>query len=108
MAEHVGLGRYGDALNPLGTRQACAELARVLAVGGNLLFSLPVGRPRTCFNAHRIHSPAQVLDYFDDLELVEFSAVDDDGAFVANIEPERVAAANYACGLFSFRRNENG
>ena len=49
VAEHVGLGRYGDPLNPAGTRLACAELARVLAPGGELFFSLPVGRPRVCF-----------------------------------------------------------
>lgn len=61
VAEHVGLGRYGDPLNPAGTRLACAELARVLASGGDLFFSVPVGRPRTCFNAHRIHSPGQVI-----------------------------------------------
>ena len=57
VAEHVGLGRYGDPLDPLGTKKACRELARILVVGGNLYFSLPVGRPRLRFNAHRIHSP---------------------------------------------------
>jgi hypothetical protein len=31
VAEHIGLGRYGDPLNPLGTQQACAEISRVLA-----------------------------------------------------------------------------
>ena len=31
VAEHIGLGRYGDPLEPLGTRKAIAELSRVLA-----------------------------------------------------------------------------
>ncbi|MEZ4835030.1 MAG: DUF268 domain-containing protein [Caldilineaceae bacterium] len=42
--EHVGLGRYGDPLDPGGTRRACAELQRVVAPGGNLFLSTPVGR----------------------------------------------------------------
>ena len=46
VAEHVGLGRYGDPLDPEGTKKACQELARVLAPGGNLYFSVPVGHPR--------------------------------------------------------------
>jgi hypothetical protein len=33
VVEHVGLGRYGDALDPKGDARACAELARVLAQG---------------------------------------------------------------------------
>ena len=104
VVEHIGLGRYGDPINPAGTRLACAELARVLAPGGNLFFSTPVGRPRVCFNAHRVHSPVQVLDYFRGLELVEFSAVDDTGNFLINADCDRLERASYGCGLFWFRR----
>jgi len=106
VAEHVGLGRYGDRLNPAGTREACAELARVLAPDGNLFFSLPLGRPRVCFNAHRIHSPAQILGYFPGLRLAEFSAVDDRGRFRASIRPQELEAPEYACGLFWLRRDK--
>jgi hypothetical protein len=81
VAEHVGLGRYGDPLDSYGTRKAASELRRVLARGGNLFFSLPVGKPRLCFNAHRIHSLPQVLEYFTGLDLLEFSAIDDHGKF---------------------------
>jgi hypothetical protein len=45
VAEHIGLGRYGDSLDPHGTQKAATELSRCLAKGGNLFFSLPVGRP---------------------------------------------------------------
>jgi SAM-dependent methyltransferase len=104
--EHVGLGRYGDDLNPLGTRQALAELERVLAPGGNLFLSTPIGRPRVCFNAHRIHDPRQIVSWMADLELVEFSAVDDDGLLHLCVEPREMAALRYGCGLFWFRRHE--
>lgn len=77
VAEHIGLGRYGDLLDPLGTKKAAAELSRCLDRGGNLYFSLPVGKPKLCFNAHRIHSPKQILKYFPFLKLIEFSVYDD-------------------------------
>lgn len=104
VAEHIGLGRYGDPLDPLGTQKAASELNRVLAPGGTLYFSLPVGRPRVCFNAHRIHTPQQILDYFSSLELVRFSGIDDGGVFKVNINPADFADANYACGLFQFTK----
>lgn len=104
VAEHIGLGRYGDPLDPEGTRKAAMELERVLAPGGNLYFSLPVGRDRLCFNAHRIHDPLSILQYFSNLDLVEFSGVDDGGQFVRKIEPSCFSTKNYSCGMFWFRK----
>ncbi len=105
VAEHIGLGRYGDPLDPLGTQKAAAELSRCLAQGGSLLFSVPVGKPRLCFNAHRIHSPGQILRYFDGLKLVEFSGSDDNKTFMRNIEPGALENSKYACGFFWFRKD---
>jgi SAM-dependent methyltransferase len=108
VAEHVGLGRYGDPLVVDGTRRACSELSRVLAPGGDLYFSLPVGEPRTCFNAHRIHAPDAICKYFSDLELVSFGMVDDRGNYRPNVEIASARSAQYACGLFHFRRPRDG
>ena len=104
VAEHIGLGRYGDPLDPDGTKKACAELARVLAPGGNLFFAMPVGRARTCFNAHRVHDPREVPAMFPGLELVEFAGVADDGAFRRHRKPEDLAGSDYACGMYWLRR----
>ncbi len=105
VAEHIGLGRYGDPLDPHGTKKAAAELTRTLAKGGNLYFSLPIGRPRLCFNAHRIHSPKQIIDYFTDLRLVELSGTDDNKRFIENIDITTLENARYACGMFWFTRD---
>jgi SAM-dependent methyltransferase len=104
VAEHIGLGRYGDPLDPAGTRRAAAELQRVVAPGGQLLFSLPVGRPRVCFNAHRIHDPHDVRGFFDELEMVEFAGVDDAGDFRRHRDLDELTGQSYACGMFRLVR----
>ncbi|MCL5774762.1 MAG: DUF268 domain-containing protein [Patescibacteria group bacterium] len=105
VAEHIGLGRYGDPLDPLGTKKACAELARVLKPGGVLYFALPVGREMVYFNAHRVHNPKTILEYFKDLRLVHFSAVNDQGHFFETARLEDFQNTNYACGMFEFTKN---
>jgi len=104
VAEHIGLGRYGDPLDPRGTEKAAVELTRCLAVGGYLYFSVPVGRPRLCFNAHRIHSPSLILEYFADLELVEFFGTDDHNNFLRNTDIKPFETADYACGMYLFTK----
>lgn len=104
VAEHIGLGRYGDPLDPKGTKKAARELSRVLALGGNLFFSVPIGKPRVCFNAHRIHSTQQIFGYFSDLKLVELSGVDDEGNFVRNIKRTILDSCSYGCGFFWFTK----
>jgi len=104
VAEHIGLGRYGDLLDPLGTKKACKELARILAPAGNLYFSLPVGKPKLCFNAHRIHSPKQIIEYFGGLEIVNFCGIDDEGNFRRGVDMSTFENATYACGLFHFTK----
>jgi hypothetical protein len=102
--EHFGLGRYGDPLDPGGSLSAMKALARVLAPGGRLYFSVPIGVERVCFNSHRVFAPEAVVHAFitAGLRLVEFSAVDDGGNFIPATDPGLFADARYACGLFEF------
>ncbi len=100
--EHVGLGRYGDQLDPEGSQKAAIELSRILAPGGRMLISVPVGRERIEFNAHRIFNPLTILGMFTNLTLIEFSIVDDYGQLRTNISPTRASHWEYACGMFEF------
>jgi SAM-dependent methyltransferase len=107
VVEHVGLGRYGDPLDPNGDLKAVAELRRVLAPGGTLLFVVPVGRPRVMFNAHRVYSYEQIEEYFGGLELKEFALVPDDpkdGGLIYGATRELADAQSYGCGCFWFER----
>lgn len=102
--EHVGLGRYGDPLNPDGSRATAGELQRVLQPGGRLFLSVPVGRERVCFNAHRVHLPTTIHSYFQSLDLISFSLVDDSGRFTENVHLSSALALGYGCGLFEFTK----
>ena len=104
VAEHIGLGRYGDSIDPHGAEKALLELQRVLAPGGMLLFSMPVGRERVEFNAQRIWDPQRPIEIFKDLQLVEFSGVDDRGQFLQNVDPQQLCKAEYGCGFYRFVR----
>ncbi len=102
--EHIGLGRYGDPLDPQGTHKAARELERVLARGGSLFLALPIGKPRICFNAQRIHAPETVCDLFSGLRPVEFSGVDDEGQLVEHATFDRFKHCDYACGMYWFQK----
>lgn len=111
VVEHVGLGRYGDALDYDGDLKAVAELRRVLAKNGQLLFVVPIGgEARIQFNAHRVYTYRQVLGMFPDLELAEFALIADDGRETGLVRNASEAQANlqrYGCGCFLFK-NTNG
>lgn len=104
VAEHVGLGRYGEPLDTRGTMRTAEELTRILSPGGNLFFALPIGRPRVCFNAHRIHTAQMIRHYFLSLTVREYSGVGDDGKFVEDVPLETFDNEEYACGMFWFQR----
>ena len=103
--EHVGLGRYGDPIDPIGDIKAINELKRVVLSGGNLIFVTPVGQPIIEFNAHRIYSYEQIISYFEGFELKEFSLISEyekDGGIIINADPKLVRKEKYACGCFWF------
>jgi SAM-dependent methyltransferase len=109
VVEHVGLGRYGDLLDYDGDLKAMKQLQRVLAVKGRLLFVVPVGSSRICFNAHRIYDFKQVREAFPDLMLEEFTLIPDDAAStgpIINCDPSLVERQSYACGCFLFKREQ--
>jgi hypothetical protein len=106
VVEHVGLGRYGDPLDPDGDLKAISELKRVLAVGGSLLFVVPIGQPKVVFNAHRIYSYEQIVSYFSEFDVKEFSLIADDpeDGLKQNATKEMAGAQIYGCGCFWFVR----
>ena len=102
--EHIGLGRYGDSIDPQGSIKAAYELQRIMRPGGKLFLSLPIGRERVCYNAHRVHAPDSVIRIFEKLRLVEFSYIDDAGELRERRMPSSASELQYGCGLFEFEK----
>lgn len=105
--EHIGLGRYGDPIDPEGDIKAINELKRICATGGSILFVTPVGRERIQFNAHRIYAYDTISKLFgDEFILQEFSLVTDEHKFLTEVDlneaPDLVAKQYYGCGCFWF------
>lgn len=106
--EHVGLGRYGDDLDPDGDLKAIRELKRVTAQNGDILFVVPTGKPKILFNAHRIYSYAQIISYFgDEFELRDFFLIPDNAVthgVIHNASEKDADLQNYGCGCFWFKK----
>jgi hypothetical protein len=107
VVEHIGLGRYGDPVDHEGDLKAIRELNRVLAINGDLLFVVPVGKPMIMFNAHRIYSYEQILEYFSEFKLVSFALISEhqeDGGLNFDATGVDVAKQIYGCGCFWFKK----
>jgi hypothetical protein len=102
--EHFGLGRYSDPVRPDAWATVVKSMQRVLAPDGRLYFSVPIGRQRVEFNAHRVFAVQTILDAFDRLELVSFSFVDEKGRLFEEFPLSRLSGIGGGCGLFEFTK----
>lgn len=102
--EHVGLGRYGDSVDPLGSWRVAAEICRVVAPGGYVYISTPIGQERLEFNGQRVFAPQSVIEMFSKLQLELFTVIDDEGRLWEKAVPDDYVQARDACGIFVFRR----
>lgn len=69
--EHIGLGRYGDPLNPIGTQDAIREIMRVIKPNGVVIYSVPVGINILEFNANRRFQYEKAATLFKGWEMVD-------------------------------------
>jgi hypothetical protein len=108
--EHFGLGRYGDRLDPDGHLRGLAGLTDLVQTDGMLYLSVPIGRQRIEFNAHRVFGVDYMLRLIEpSYELVAFSFVDDAGDLHESVTLDAHSAASsfgcsYGCGIFELRR----
>ena len=103
--EHIGLGRYGDPIDPEGFAKAAAELVRVLAPGGHLYFGTPIGEEKLYFDAHRVFAVETILQLFQGLVLEEFSLINDRArGIIPNASYTDANNCKYGCGLFAFTK----
>ncbi|MEY3901738.1 MAG: hypothetical protein RL189_1044 [Pseudomonadota bacterium] len=84
--EHFGLGRYGDPLDPTGHIKGLESLRRLLKPGGILYLSVPFGRRKIEFNAHRIFDTEKIKKLLDSKFTNEEITLFDDSIGRINIE----------------------
>jgi SAM-dependent methyltransferase len=100
VVEHIGLGRYGDVIDPYGSEKAIKELKRVLKKGGNLYFSVPVDEEcRIYFNAHRAFTRSYILELFNDLKLIEEKYI-----YGKKVYDKYDKEKGFGTGLFHFKK----
>jgi|LSQX01.1.fsa_nt_gb hypothetical protein len=107
--EHMGLGRYGDPVDPNGYMLAFQSLARMVKPKGVLYLSVPVGNPqRVEFNGHRVFAIQTILDMAKvAFDLSAFSWVDDAGDLHEEDQTGEAsipANVRYGCGIFELKR----
>ncbi len=107
--EHIGLGRYGDPIDPGGPAKGLAELERILAPGGRLYLSTPSGRLRVQFNGQWVFSVQQDIDALPVLQLREMAWVDGHGGYhpeVALDDPllGQEGGLDFSLGMFIFEK----
>lgn len=105
--EHFGLGRYGDPIDPEACFKCFNNIQRKLKKGGKLYLSLPIGKERLEFNAHRVFYPSTIIECFASLKLEEFSCTAK-GKIEYNVDIHKydndLHNGNYRYGLFYFTK----
>ena len=108
--EHFGLGRYGDKIDPNGHIKGFRNITKMLKHGGVFYFSVPIGRQRIEFNAHRVFGMPYLVrlvsEYYD---VISFAYVDDSGVLHTKVPlvDDGVSTSfgcNYGCGIFELRK----
>ncbi|NUN09441.1 MAG: DUF268 domain-containing protein [Ignavibacteriaceae bacterium] len=108
--EHLGLGRYGDPLDPDGHIKSVNNIHKMLKRGGLFYFATPVGPLRIEYDAHRVFSIRYLLDMFEGKFTVEnFAYITDDNRLTTNVtlEPSGIESnygCNYGCGIFELKK----
>ena len=108
--EHFGLGRYGDSIDVDGHLKGLKNIISMMNNKGILYLSFPIGKAdEVYFNAHRVFNPKSILQYdfvMDNLKLVNFDYVDDDGKLYRSFDIfEKTPNVNkYGCGIYTFQR----
>ena len=77
--EHFGLGRYGDSIDPEACFKCFEAIQDKLKAGGQLYLSVPIGKERLEFNAHRVFFASTIVNQFSALKLQEYSCVSQEG-----------------------------
>lgn len=108
--EHFGLGRYGDPIDYFGHIKAIDNIHKILQLNGVFYFSVPIGKQRIEFNAHRVFSIEYLIKMLrPKFDIINFSYVNDKGDLFDNVKITPEQSKNnfnckYGCGIFELKK----
>ncbi len=109
--EHFGLGRYGDRVDYNGHLLGWENIYKMLKKGGKCYFSVPIGKQRIEFNAHRVFSVEYLVNVMigSRYKIDSFSYVNDKGDLVSDAALDEGSvknsfSLNYGCGIFELSK----
>jgi hypothetical protein len=108
--EHFGLGRYGDPISYDGYLSGFLNIHKMLKKNGKFYFSVPLGKQRVEFHAHRVFSLKYLLELIaPHYEIDAFSYIDDNNVFYENavISNEKIAnncGCLFGCAIFELTK----
>jgi hypothetical protein len=105
--EHIGLGRYGDAIDPKEHLKAFNNLIKLLKNNGLLYISFPISqKTRSIFNSERRFHPIDILQWSDQLQLKKFDYINDSAGIFYDVDllkfnPHQLING---CGIYTFQK----
>lgn len=108
--EHFGLGRYGDPIDPEGHLKGFRNITRMLMKGGYFYFSVPIGKQRIEFNAHRVFGMPYLMNLVQhDYDIISFAYIEDKGEMHTNVPLHEQLIRNsfnckYGCAIFELKK----
>ena len=107
--EHFGLGRYGDPIRYDGFLVGFENITQMLKRGGIFYFSVPLGRQRIEFHAHRVFSLEFLLGMIlDKYVILRFSYIDDNNIFHGDVSLSSISFDDFnfefGCAIFELEK----
>lgn len=110
--EHFGLGRYGDPIDIYGHEKGFRNISKLLASGGKLYLSTPIGAERVEFNANWVFSPKTIVRLGQDngLTMVELHTLNTSSTGFTKLNLKELDLnvledQRYVLGIFIFQKN---
>ena len=103
---HVGLGRYGDKIDPEGFKKAICSISNLSKDDAYVYILTPVGKEGVEFNAHWIFNPIKIINEFKiyNFNLEEFHLINDEGELELNANFEKTKNLNFGGGYYVFKK----
>ncbi len=108
--EHFGLGRYGDPIDKDGHIKAINNYYKILKTDGTLYLSVPMGKQRIEFNAHRVFALSYLVPLLEkNFSIKSFSYINDAGEMFEDIDFKSDMAKNnfnckFGCAIFELKK----